>query len=110
MNKEILKTIAVWTLGILLFVSIMLGVTLFSACMELRKQNEVLDKELMDVKYSASEIEPCPMCGAEVKLFGTDSFYIDCDKFDDNKGCGLSTGYYKSKIKLIEDWNSIPRE
>ena len=117
MNKEILKTIGVWLLGILLCISIIFGATVFAACMKLRSQNialrnenEEVKNELMDKLYEVSSLEPCPMCEAEVKLFGTDSFYIDCDKFDDNKGCGLKTGYYKSKMKLVEDWNSIPRK
>lgn len=114
MNKKITKTIGTWLLGILSFISIMLNVTLFSTCMELRRQNEVLNKELMDIKYSTFEIKPCPMCGSEdVKLLGNDSFYIYCDNLSSDgsgDGCGLRTAYYDSKQELIETWNSIPRE
>ena len=48
------------------------------------------------------------MCGHEVKLNPiNDSFYIECDKFLGKGGCGLTTGYYKSKNELIEKWNGM---
>lgn len=53
------------------------------------------------------ELAPCPICNKEVKITQVgDTFYIECDEWLEADGCGLTTGYYKSKAELIEDWNS----
>lgn len=53
-------------------------------------------------------LHPCPVCGNDVKLNPVnDSFYIKCDNFLWGDGCGLQTGYYKSKNKLIKQWNNM---
>ena len=60
------------------------------------------------IKTEEQSLIPCPMCGKEVELCPVnDSFYIHCDKWHNKDGCGLATGYYKSKSELIEDWNDM---
>ena len=64
--------------------------------------------EYVEVEVEEQTLDPCPICGHEVKLNPiNDSFYIECDDFLGESGCGLTTGYYKSKNELIEKWNGM---
>ena len=59
------------------------------------------------VEVEEQALNPCPICGHKVKLNPiNDSFYIECENFGED-GCGLTTGYYKSKNELIEQWNGM---
>jgi hypothetical protein len=60
------------------------------------------------IEVEEQSLKPCPICGEEVKLNPVnDSFYIECSNFFREDGCGLSTGYYDSKMELIEQWNDM---
>lgn len=67
-------------------------------------------------KYTEKILEPpkedyvtiCPFCGANnIKLHPiNDSWYMECEKYGLNqRGCGLSTGYFSDKQELIDKWN-----
>ena len=75
----------------------------------LRKRVDNLQIQLEQcVKVEEQTLNPCPICGNEVKLNPVnDSFYIKCDDLLGGDGCGLTTGYYKSKNELIEQWNGM---
>ena len=83
-------------------------VVFFIVCIfGLRERADNLQTQLDQcVEIEEQNLEPCPICGHEVKLNPVnDSFYIKCEKWMGNDGCGLTTGYYKSKNELIEQWN-----
>ena len=85
-------------------------VVFFIVCIfGLRERADNLQTQLDKfVEIEEQNLEPCPICGHEVKLNPVnDSFYIECEKWMDSNSCGLTTGYYKSKNKLIEQWNEI---
>lgn len=93
---------------VLVFITIFLIICIVG----LRKRADNLQIQLeqcVEVEENLEEnLIPCPMCGHEVKLNPiNDSFYIECDKFSGEDGCGLTTGYYKSKKELIEQWNRM---
>lgn len=97
LKNKIWKTICV----VLVFLTIFLIVYIF----ELQKRDDDLQK---CVEIEEQTLNPCPICGHEVKLNPiNDSFYIKCDDFLGEDGCGLTTGYYKSKNELIEKWNGM---
>ena len=90
---------------VLVFATIFLVVCILG----LRKRADNLQIQLDQcVELEEENLIPCPMCGHEVKLNPiNDSFYIECDDFLGESGCGLTTGYYKSKNELIEKWNGM---
>ena len=100
-KNNIWKTICV----ILVFITIFLVVCIVG----LRKRADDLQTQLDQcVKIEEQSLNPCPICGHEVKLNPiNDSFYIECGDFLGENGCGLKTGYYKSKNELIEQWNGM---
>ena len=100
-KSKIWKTICV----VFVFVIIFLVVCIIG----LRKRADNLQIQLEQcVEVEEQTLNPCPICGHEVKLNPiNDSFYIECDKFLGKGGCGLTTGYYKSKNELIEKWNDM---
>ena len=100
-KSKIWKTVCV----VLVFVIIFLVVCIIG----LRKRADNLQIQLDQcVELEEENLIPCPMCGHEVKLNPiNDSFYIECDDFLGESGCGLTTGYYKSKNELIEKWNGM---
>ena len=100
-KNKIWKTICV----VLVFITIFLVVCIVG----LRKRADDLQTQLDQcVKIEEQSLNPCPICGHEVKLNPiNDSFYIKCDDFLGEDGCGLKTGYYKSKNELIEKWNGM---
>ena len=89
----------------LVFLIVFLIVYIFG----LRKQADDLQTQLDQcIEVEEQTLNPCPMCGHEVKLNPiNDSFYIKCDCFLGEGGCGLETGYYKSKKELIDQWNGM---
>ena len=101
------KRIGIWKVicVVLIFLTIFLIVCIFG----LRKRADNLQTQLEQcVEVEEQTLDPCPMCGHEVKLNPiNDSFYIECDYFLGESGCGLTTGYYKSKNELIEKWNGM---
>lgn len=101
------KRIRIWKVicVVLIFLTIFLIVCIFG----LRKRADNLQTQLEQcVEVEEQTLDPCPICGHEVKLNPiNDSFYIECDDFLGGRGCGLTTGYYKSKNELIEKWNSM---
>ena len=101
LKNKILKAICVG----LIFLTIFLIVCIFG----LRKRADNLQTQLEQcVEVEEQALDPCPICGNEVKLNPiNDSFYIECDDFLGENGCGLTTGYYKSKNELIEKWNGM---
>ena len=100
-KSKILKAICVG----LVFLTIFLIVCILG----LRKRSDNLQIQLEQcVEVEEQTLNPCPICGHEVKLNPVnDSFYIKCDDFLGEDGCGLTTGYYESKNELIEKWNGI---
>ena len=90
---------------VLVFATIFLIVCILG----LRKRADNLQIQLEQcVEIEEQTLDPCPICGYEVKLNPVnDSFYIKCDDFLGEDGCGLKTGYYKSKNELIEKWNGM---
>lgn len=111
-SKEIFKRTINWIIGFVLVITTGIIITLSASVVELRNQKEELvnqKEDLLNAIYMTAELKNCPMCGATVKLHGEESFYIECDRFDDKQGCGLKTGYYKSKETLIKNWNNIQR-
>ena len=90
---------------VLVFATIFLVVCILG----LRKRADNLQIQLDQcVELEEENLIPCPICGHEVKLNPiNDSFYIECDDFLGESGCGLTTGYYKSKNELIEKWNGM---
>ena len=55
-------------------------------------------------------VTECPFCGANnIRLHPVnDSWYIECERYGvDNKGCGLSTGYFTNRQELIDKWNAM---
>ena len=100
-KSKIWKTICV----VFVFVIIFLVVCIIG----LRKRADNLQIQLEQcVEVEEQTLNPCPICGHEVKLNPiNDSFYIECDDFLGENGCGLTTGYYKSKNELIEKWNGM---
>ena len=90
---------------VLVFATIFLIVCILG----LRKRADNLQIQLEQcVEVEEQTLNPCPICGHEVKLNPiNDSFYIKCDDFLGEDGCGLKTGYYKSKNELIEKWNGM---
>ena len=101
LKNKIWKTICV----VFVFVIIFLVVCILG----LRKRADNLQIRLEKcVEVEEQTLDPCPICGHEVKLNPiNDSFYIECDNFLGEDGCGLTTGYYKSKNELIEQWNGM---
>ena len=91
--------------GCLVFLVVFLITCIFG----LRERADNLQIQLEQCTAVEEEnLIPCPICGNEVKLNPiNDSFYIECDNFSDEYGCGLQTGYYKSKNELIEQWNEM---
>lgn len=60
------------------------------------------------IEVEEQSLIPCPICGEEVKLNPVNNlFYIKCSNFIGEDGCGLQTGYYESKMELIEQWNGM---
>ena len=74
----------------------------------LQAENEFLQLELNEYRYEETELNNCrPVCGKKVELKPIDdSFYIECEQWNGNDGCGLKTGYYDSKAELIREWNN----
>ena len=101
------KRIGIWKVicAVLIFLTIFLIVCILG----LRKRADNLQIQLEQcVEVEEQILDPCPICGHEVKLNPiNDSFYIKCDNFLGGDGCGLTTGYYKSKNELIEQWNGM---
>ena len=91
--------------GILVFLVVFFIVCIFG----LRQRANSLQTQLDQcVEIEEESLLPCPICGHEVELNPiNDSFYIECEKWMDSDGCGLITGYYKSKNELIEKWNNM---
>lgn len=91
--------------GFLIFIVVFLVTCIFG----LRERADNLQTQLDQcVEIEEQNLKPCPICGHEVKLNPVnDSFYIECDNFLGENGCGLTTGYYKSKNELIEQWNNM---
>lgn len=102
MNKKL--KVEIWQVICAFLISI---TALLVACIfGLRKRADNLQTQLN--QYKDESLLPCPICGHEVKLNPiNDSFYIECEKWMGSGGCGLTTGYYKSKNKLIEQWNGM---
>ena len=100
-KSKIWKTVCV----VFVFVIIFLVVCIIG----LRKRADNLQIQLEQcVELEEENLIPCPICGHEVKLNPiNDSFYIECDDFLGERGCGLRTGYYESKKELIEKWNGM---
>ena len=100
-KSKIWKTIC----AVFVFVIIFLVVCIIG----LRKRADNLQIQLEQcVEVEEQTLNPCPICVHEVKLNPiNDSFYIKCDDFLGEDGCGLKTGYYKSKNELIEKWNGM---
>ena len=72
----------------------------------LQEENSSLHTDLDEYGCEELELKGCPVCGKEVRIKQIDtSFQIECDKWN-NDGCGLTTGYYKSKSDLIKNWNN----
>lgn len=101
LKNKLWKTICV----VLVFITIFLVVCIVG----LRKRADNLQIQLEQcAELEEENLIPCPMCGHKVKLNPiNDSFYIECGNFLGEGGCGLKTGYYKSKNELIEQWNGM---
>ena len=51
-------------------------------------------------------LHDCYICGKSMEISQiNESYRIECDSF--KGGCGLTTGFYSSKVKLAKDWNNI---
>lgn len=65
-------------------------------------------QKILDDYYEQGEIykvNDCYFCGHEVLVYPVNnSWYIECDN------CNIRTGYYDSKIELIEYWNNAKEE
>lgn len=88
-------------------------VVFFITCIfGLRERADNLQTQLDQcIEVEEQDLEPCPICGHEVNLNPiNDSFYIECNNFLGEDGCGLTTGYYKSKNELIKKWNGMAQE
>lgn len=99
-NKIWQKTCAILTFLVVFLIACIFG---------LRERTDNLQKQLDQcVGIENQNLKSCPICGHEVKLNPiNDSFYIECEKWMGNDGCGLTTGYYKSKNELIKQWNGM---
>ena len=104
-KKDAFQYLFNWVISIIFVIGLIAIIMLSTAIEEVKQQRD----DLRAAMYYTEELDKCPMCNAEVKLLGTESFYIECDKYDDRNGCGLKTGYYKSKETLIQEWNNIQR-
>lgn len=95
------------TMGVLITVIVLIIVIL---AMKISRLNSVIETmQEGQTTQENVELALCPICEKEIKVVQVrDSFYIECDDFYGD-GCGLKTGYYKSKDKLIEDWNNMHR-
>lgn len=102
-----MKKIFIWK--IICTVLVFLVMFLIVCIVGLRKRADDLQIQLEQcVEIEEQTLKPCPMCGHDVKLNPiNDSFYIECDNSIGENGCGLKTGYYKSKNELIEQWNGM---
>ena len=91
--------------GFLIFIVVFLVTCIFG----LRERADNLQTQLDQcIEIEEENLLPCPICGHEVKLNPiNESFYIECEKWIGSDGCGLRTGYYKSKNELIEKWNNM---
>jgi hypothetical protein len=57
-------------------------------------------EENTDIEYCTE----CPMCGWLVELKPiNDYWYIECQ----NLACGLHTGHFENKERLIKKWNNM---
>lgn len=95
-------------LGVICIIEFMVCIIVsqFSYISDLKKEIVSLQSELNEYRYEEVELNNCPVCGKEVKLKPiNDRFYIECERWNGNDGCGLTTGYYDSKAKLIKEWN-----
>ena len=99
-NKILYGACAIWMI-IVVFLVVCIGV--------LQHKADKLQIQLeQSVETEEINLLPCPICDCSVKLNPiNDSFYIECEQFDDDGGCGLTTGFYKSKNELIEQWNGM---
>ena len=99
--------VRIWKIicGFLIFIIVFL-ITCISGLRERADNLQIqLDK---CVEIEEPSLKPCPICGHKVKLNPVnDSFYIECKVYMGNDGCGLKTGYYKSKNELIKQWNDM---
>lgn len=88
----------------LIFLNIFLATCVYG----LRERANNLQTQLDQyIEIEEENLLPCPICTHRVNLNSiNDSFYIECEQWDDS-GCGLTTGYYKSKNELIEKWNNM---
>lgn len=105
MNDKLKVKISQAICGVLIFIIVFLVVCIYG----LRTRADDLQVQLEQcIEIEEQNLSPCPMCGNEVKLNPiNDSFYIECDNFLGEDGCGLQTGYYNSKNELIEQWNNM---
>ena len=105
MNDKLKVKISQVICGVLIFIIVFLIVCIYG----LRTRADDLQVQLDQyIDVEEQNLNPCPMCGNEVKLNPiNDSFYIECDNFLGEDGCGLTTGYYDSKNELIEQWNEM---
>ena len=101
LKVRILRAICIFLISIIVF--------LIACIFGLRERADNLQTQLNQyVETKEENLLPCPICGHEVKLNPiNDSFYIECEKWMGSGGCGLTTGYYKSKNELIEQWNGM---
>lgn len=105
MNDKLKIKISQTICAVLIFI---IGFLIVCIC-GLRTRADDLQIQLNQcIEIEEQNLEPCPICGHEVKLNPiNDSFYIECDNFLGEDGCGLTTGYYDSKNELIEQWNGM---
>ena len=99
-NKILYIACAIWMLIVVILI-VCIGVL----------QNRANNLQTQIEQYVETEevnLLPCPICSHEVELKPIDdSFYRECEQWGNEDGCGLTTGFYKSKNELIEQWNGM---
>lgn len=104
MNKQKMK-ITIVTIIICILIGTICGKQY--TIIQLETKLTEAEKKLEYLDYREMELDPCVMCGKEVKMSLLDTrevYSIECDAYD---GCGLRTGFYDSANELAEIWNNI---
>lgn len=101
--RTLTQAATVWYVLAAVLSTVLLFIIGFNIGASREKENQLRNLSEVDICIT------CPMCGedtARLKSINGD-YYIECDIWNNAGGCGLTTGYYNNKQKLVDDWNEL---